>query len=504
MAGAINALLNLGSTGNAQAVAQGQGGKTDDQDADSNPFAQLLSDSAYTQDQGNRQCLKGQVPQQSAGTAVCAQDIAADELETALGQILPSPDQSVSPQDMEDMLKKVQLLLDRSTDVHKTKLLTEVKEQLQALHDGGKSLSVTEVLDGVPALKEVLMRQPALAALEEHHSEDSQGMEKESPAQLAALLQSLPAGMFRSHRREDSSTTSAKGKEAEKSEGDVTVAAVQMQAVVVQPVAYQAEAVSTALQGEQMEAANAIDARIPSLELKGDDLPKVDLPRAGAARLDDVQEKDTGVASDMGAPGLLSDAKMEGGEHFASSTTHSATVLEGINSHAGVGALGKAAQVLNMVPTHGYINHAPTTEQVRVAIHQVDKDGLDKITIQLEPLELGRVEVHMLRGADGHAQISFTIDKPETFDSLSRDARVLERSLQEAGIKADTGSMQFNLRQQPQPQMESGMQGDGKPQQQAQLEDEDANASSVAPLQAIAAHTRQYLINIREGVDISA
>ncbi len=132
---------------------------------------------------------------------------------------------------------------------------------------------------------------------------------------------------------------------------------------------------------------------------------------------------------------------------------------------------------------------------------------MDRVTIQLDPVELGRVEVNLQRGSDGHSQITFTVDKPETFDQLSRDARLLERSLQEAGIKADAGSMQFNLRQQPQPQMGNGTGGERQPGQQAS--NEASENEGVAPvgstsLHVAAASTRNYLLNLREGVDISA
>lgn len=163
-----------------------------------------------------------------------------------------------------------------------------------------------------------------------------------------------------------------------------------------------------------------------------------------------------------------------------------------------------AAQPVNVVPTHGYVNHAPISEQVHVAVQKAAKDGIEQITVQLDPVDLGRVEVSIQTHRDGQTQISFLVDKPDTFDSLSRDARTLERSLQEAGIKADTGSMQFNLRQQPQPQLQSDAGGHGQQhgQQQAQANEDAAPIRST--LAAIDAATRHYIFNVRDGVDISA
>jgi hypothetical protein len=49
-------------------------------------------------------------------------------------------------------------------------------------------------------------------------------------------------------------------------------------------------------------------------------------------------------------------------------------------------------------------------------------------------------------GSDGKIQAVFAADKPQTVEMLQRDARELERSLQDAGLRADSGSLSFNLR----------------------------------------------------------
>jgi flagellar hook-length control protein FliK len=137
-----------------------------------------------------------------------------------------------------------------------------------------------------------------------------------------------------------------------------------------------------------------------------------------------------------------------------------------------------------------------------MALTTATRDGIDRITLQLEPADLGRVEIKMDIAADGRTQLSFVVDKAETLDALSRDARSLERSLQESGIKADAGSMQFNLRQQPQPQF-SDMGGDASdngPGQQAANDN-----SAVAPVASTSdGITKHYTINVRDGVDIHA
>lgn len=143
----------------------------------------------------------------------------------------------------------------------------------------------------------------------------------------------------------------------------------------------------------------------------------------------------------------------------------------------------------------GLLNHAPIREQVHVAISKAAKEGIEQITIALDPAGLGRVEVKLHTGQDGKTSISFLVDNPETFDALSRDARGLERSLQESGLKADSGGMQFNLRQQAQQNAQ-----DGEPRQ---ANNRGPNAPGVIHASA-EAPARNYRVNVHDGIDIHA
>tara|TARA_B100000212_G_scaffold232118_1_gene176445 strand:+ start:338 stop:2674 length:2337 start_codon:yes stop_codon:yes gene_type:complete len=87
----------------------------------------------------------------------------------------------------------------------------------------------------------------------------------------------------------------------------------------------------------------------------------------------------------------------------------------------------------------------PTTNQVFVQLTKAVQNGQNKITVQLRPEELGRVEVKLDIGGDGRVKAMVMADKPETLDLLQKDSRVLERALQEAGLKTDNNSLSFNL-----------------------------------------------------------
>ncbi len=88
----------------------------------------------------------------------------------------------------------------------------------------------------------------------------------------------------------------------------------------------------------------------------------------------------------------------------------------------------------------------PLVAQVVVQVTKAVSDGNDRITIKLSPADLGRIDVRLDIGSDGKIQAVFAADKPQTVEMLQRDARELERALQEAGLRANSGSLSFNLR----------------------------------------------------------
>ena len=85
-------------------------------------------------------------------------------------------------------------------------------------------------------------------------------------------------------------------------------------------------------------------------------------------------------------------------------------------------------------------------EQVTVKITKAIQAGNDKITIQLRPANMGRVEVKMEVSQDNRLNVHVIVDRPETLDQLQKDSRELQRALQEAGLHVDNEDLNFNLR----------------------------------------------------------
>ncbi len=106
--------------------------------------------------------------------------------------------------------------------------------------------------------------------------------------------------------------------------------------------------------------------------------------------------------------------------------TADVAVDKGTSDVSFTGALAQANGTQNAAPASAAkiaaYTPVPVSEQVHVAISHAAKHGIQDVTIQLDPLDLGRVEVKMHTGSDGQTQITFMVDKPSTLDSLARSA----------------------------------------------------------------------------------
>jgi hypothetical protein len=142
---------------------------------------------------------------------------------------------------------------------------------------------------------------------------------------------------------------------------------------------------------------------------------------------------------------------------------------------------------------------ARPVDQVSVQITKAVQQGVDRIRMQLNPAELGRIEVRMEINKDGAMRAVISADNKETLDMLQKDARTLERALQDAGLKTDQNALSFSLRGESgerqwarQGQQQGAM---GRAPYDAAFEnDEDAMAQLDAQ--------RAYLGRARGGVDI--
>ncbi len=75
--------------------------------------------------------------------------------------------------------------------------------------------------------------------------------------------------------------------------------------------------------------------------------------------------------------------------------------------------------------------------------------GSNRFQIRMDPPELGRIDVRLNIDDGGELRARLTVERPETLDLLQRDARALERALQQAGFDTSNTNLEFSLQQNP-------------------------------------------------------
>ncbi len=97
-------------------------------------------------------------------------------------------------------------------------------------------------------------------------------------------------------------------------------------------------------------------------------------------------------------------------------------------------------------------SRAVPLDQLAVEIATRANKGERRFDIRLDPPELGRIDVRLEIDSKGNTTTKLIVERAETLDMLQRDARGLEKALQNAGLKTDAGGMQFSLQQDTQAQ----------------------------------------------------
>ena len=120
--------------------------------------------------------------------------------------------------------------------------------------------------------------------------------------------------------------------------------------------------------------------------------------------------------------------------------------LNPLSGPTGPNQLNQVAKAAPPPPPRPLPQPKAPMEQIAVNIQKAFGAGADKINIRLNPASLGSVNVKLEIGKDGHISAMITAERPETLDLLQRDARGLERALQDVGLQTDKESLNFSLR----------------------------------------------------------
>jgi flagellar hook-length control protein FliK len=76
-------------------------------------------------------------------------------------------------------------------------------------------------------------------------------------------------------------------------------------------------------------------------------------------------------------------------------------------------------------------------------------DGAPRMTLTLQPPELGQVEIRIDRPTDAPARVEISVERPDTLTLLQHDQPQLQRALDQAGVPAEGRSLTLQIANPP-------------------------------------------------------
>lgn len=147
--------------------------------------------------------------------------------------------------------------------------------------------------------------------------------------------------------------------------------------------------------------------------------------------------------------GSSTDGGSEGGSGFAEPTPADSVDPSSAGLHAGDNGKVQGndfAQSLRQTSgPHRSNAYTPPGQQMAFHVQRAVQDGNDRVSIQLNPYELGRIDVQLEIGSEGKLRAKVMVENPATLEMLQKDAKNLEKALQEAGLQTDGNSLSFSL-----------------------------------------------------------
>ena len=122
---------------------------------------------------------------------------------------------------------------------------------------------------------------------------------------------------------------------------------------------------------------------------------------------------------------------------FANVQTTEAKVIEAANTK------GNIATKANPSPTPQ--QQPSANEQIAFSIKSGLSDGKSKISLQLRPEQLGRVDIKIEVTHDGRTTVVVGTERSDTHDMLAKDPRQLAQQLEDAGLDLDSTDISYNM-----------------------------------------------------------
>lgn len=102
------------------------------------------------------------------------------------------------------------------------------------------------------------------------------------------------------------------------------------------------------------------------------------------------------------------------------------------------------------------------TQMVNIQLQRNISAKIDTMTLQLDPADLGKLDIKLKFEKDGAIRAHLVAERPETLAMLQRDSHHLEKVLQQSGLNIDEKSLSFDLRHQNSQQNLEGFNGKNK------------------------------------------
>jgi hypothetical protein len=121
----------------------------------------------------------------------------------------------------------------------------------------------------------------------------------------------------------------------------------------------------------------------------------------------------------------------------------------------------RAEAPLSSLPTRELPTPMPARQLAPVVVSLALGRGDEALTVSLDPVELGRVEVSIGQGKEA-GQLRIVAERPETLALLQRDQRELDRALNQAGLGDLARSLSFSLASDQGRQQQTGAEERGQ------------------------------------------
>ena len=249
-------------------------------------------------------------------------------------------------------------------------------------------------------------------------------------------------------------------------------------------------------QAGKADATNALVAKSPAEQVLAPVLPSSNVapPQAQTSQQGTTQA----ARADLEVQAVSSTSQSSSSGSQTNSGSEFGSALNNGNSSTSSTNASQATQQTN-APQRPAATVQEVVDQIKVSITRASKVGLDRVTIQLKPVELGRIDVKLEMSDDHKVRVTVMADTKETLNLLQSDSHTLERALNDAGLRTDANNLHFSLREGSDQRANDGQNGQNTARSSSQSDEADVAEDDYLPTYDYGAAARS-----RGGVDTFA